>query len=232
MAGDHRSCSGRGSRRARRPSRGSAGTGCGCSSGEELTDAEADAWFERYLVHYEAAWSLFPDVLPALDALAASHRHAVLSNSSIHVQDRKLRALGVHDRFEAVLCAAELGVSKPEAGAFLAGLRRPGAGPAPGGVRRRPPGDRRARRRRRRAAVRLDRPRRMSTRRRRARRPAPDRLASPNSPRSSAPIPVLERRPPSGNVLPAPPESGPKGRPEAQARTRSPQGLAFRWAMV
>ena len=88
--------------------------------GEELSDAEADAWFERYIGHYETAWSLFPDVLPVLDALAASHRHAVLSNSSIHVQDRKLRVLGVHHRFEAILCAAELGVSKPEAGAFLA----------------------------------------------------------------------------------------------------------------
>lgn len=87
---------------------------------EELSDAEADAWFQRYVAHYETAWALFPDVLPALDALAASHRHAVLSNSSIHVQDRKLRALGVHSRFEAILCAAELGVSKPEAAAFLA----------------------------------------------------------------------------------------------------------------
>ncbi|MFF4835744.1 HAD family hydrolase [Streptomyces sp. NPDC001315] len=86
----------------------------------ELSDAEADAWFERYMGHYETAWALFPDVLPALDALAASHRHAVLSNSSLHVQDRKLRVLGVRDRFEAVLCAAELGVSKPEAEAFHA----------------------------------------------------------------------------------------------------------------
>ncbi|WP_406725336.1 HAD family hydrolase [Streptomyces sp. GD-15H] len=88
--------------------------------GRELTDDEADDWFRRYLVHYESAWALFPDVLPVLDALAASHRHAVLSNSSLHVQDRKLRVLGVRDRFEAILCAAELGVSKPEAGAFLA----------------------------------------------------------------------------------------------------------------
>ncbi|MFK4147121.1 HAD family hydrolase [Streptomyces sp. NPDC004065] len=86
----------------------------------ELTDAEADAWFERYLGHYEAAWALFPDVLPALDALSATHRHAVLSNSSAHVQERKLRVLGVRDRFEALLCAAELGVSKPEPRAFHA----------------------------------------------------------------------------------------------------------------
>jgi putative hydrolase of the HAD superfamily len=88
--------------------------------GRDMTDDEADAWFQRYIGHYEAAWALFPDVLPVLDALAASHRHAVLSNSSIHVQDRKLRVLGVHDRFEAILCAAELGVSKPQAAAFLA----------------------------------------------------------------------------------------------------------------
>ncbi|MCZ9346080.1 HAD family hydrolase [Streptomyces sp. TRM76130] len=86
----------------------------------ELTDTEADDWFDRYLAHYEAAWALFPDVLPVLDALAASHRHAVLSNSSLTVQDRKLRVLGVHDRFEAILCAAELGVSKPDPGAFRA----------------------------------------------------------------------------------------------------------------
>ncbi|MFI1357618.1 HAD family hydrolase [Streptomyces sp. NPDC020898] len=88
--------------------------------GEELTDVGADAWFDRYIGHYEAAWALFPDVLPALDLLAASHRHGVLSNSSLRVQDRKLRVLGVHDRFEAILCAAELGFSKPDAEAFHA----------------------------------------------------------------------------------------------------------------
>jgi putative hydrolase of the HAD superfamily len=88
--------------------------------GAVLTDQEADDWFGRYLGHYETAWSLFPDTLPALDALAGDYRHAVLSNSALVVQERKLRALGVRDRFEAVLCAAELGVSKPAAEAFLA----------------------------------------------------------------------------------------------------------------
>ncbi|MPY64705.1 HAD family hydrolase [Streptomyces spongiae] len=87
---------------------------------EPMSDAQADAWFERYITHYEGAWALFPDVLPVLDALAGSHRHAVLSNSTIRVQDRKLRVLGVRDRFEAVLCAAELGVHKPAAEAFHA----------------------------------------------------------------------------------------------------------------
>ncbi|MER6998094.1 HAD family hydrolase [Streptomyces sp. NPDC000410] len=86
----------------------------------ELSDDEADGWFACHVVHYEAVWALFPDFLPVLDRLDGDYRHAVLSNSSIHNQDRKLRALGVRDRFEAVLCAVELGVSKPEAAAFHA----------------------------------------------------------------------------------------------------------------
>ena len=202
--------------------------------GEELTDAEADAWFQRYIAHYETAWALFPDVLPVLDALAASHRHAVLSNSSIRVQDHKLRVLGVHDRFEAILCAAELGVSKPEAGAFLAACDAlelaphqvayvgdhpeiDGRGAAEAGL----------------LSVWIDRDGGVHAG---CRHPAPGRTGSPrspNSPRSSARIPVLEPRPPSGNVLPAPPESGPKGRdPEEHTRTRSLQGLEFQWPMV
>ncbi|MEW2522384.1 HAD family hydrolase [Actinacidiphila alni] len=85
-----------------------------------LTDAEAEEWFGRHLTHYEAAWSLFPDTVPALDLLTPGYRHAVLSNSAFVHQDRKLRALGVRDRFEVLLCAAELGVSKPDAAAFHA----------------------------------------------------------------------------------------------------------------
>ncbi|MCL7381885.1 HAD family hydrolase [Streptomyces sp. 35G-GA-8] len=88
--------------------------------GAELSDVEADAWFERYIVHFESAWSLFPDSLAVLDGLAADYRQAVLSNSSLRNQDRKLRVLGVRDHFEAVLCAAELGVAKPDAAAFHA----------------------------------------------------------------------------------------------------------------
>ncbi len=88
--------------------------------GEGASDAEADAWFARYLRHYEAAWALFPDTVPALDGLTPGYRHGVLSNSSNRNQDRKLRVLGVRDRFEVLVCADDLGVSKPEAGAFHA----------------------------------------------------------------------------------------------------------------
>jgi putative hydrolase of the HAD superfamily len=55
--------------------------------GEPLADDEADAWFGRYLAYYEAAWTLFPDVIPALDALTPGRRHGVLSNSDAANQD-------------------------------------------------------------------------------------------------------------------------------------------------
>lgn len=90
--------------------------------GLPLTDAETEEWFGRHKLHYEAAWALFPDTVPALDGLAG-YRHAVLSNSAFAHQDRKLRVLGVRDRFEVLLCAAELGVSKPEAAAFHTACR-------------------------------------------------------------------------------------------------------------
>ncbi|MFI0214563.1 HAD family hydrolase [Streptomyces lydicus] len=86
--------------------------------GRQLSDEEADAWFGRYIAHYEASWVLFPDSLPALEALAPLLRQAVLSNSSTANQERKLAALGIRARFEAVLCADELGHAKPAAEAF------------------------------------------------------------------------------------------------------------------
>ncbi|MFE3680551.1 HAD family hydrolase [Streptomyces griseus] len=86
----------------------------------DLEDAEAEAWFGRHAAHYEAAWALFPDVLPVLDLLAHDYRHGILSNANTDHQHHKLTALGVRDRFESMVCAVELGISKPEAGAFHA----------------------------------------------------------------------------------------------------------------
>ncbi|OKK20440.1 hydrolase [Streptomyces sp. CB00455] len=94
-----------------------------------MTDAEADAWFDRYVAHYKTAWTVFPDVVPALDALAADYRHGVLTNSSAANQEPKLRDLGLRERFEVLVCAVELGISKPEAGAFLAACQAMGLEP-------------------------------------------------------------------------------------------------------
>ncbi|MDJ0385466.1 HAD family hydrolase [Streptomyces sp. G-G2] len=94
-----------------------------------LSGALADAWFDRYVAHYKAAWAVFPDVVPVLDLLAGTHRHGVLSNSSFANQDPKLRFLGLRERFEVLVCAAELGCSKPDAAAFLAACEAMGLAP-------------------------------------------------------------------------------------------------------
>lgn len=57
-------------------------------------------------------------MLPALEALTPGYRHGILSNSYTANQERKLRALGVRDRFETLLCSAELGCAKPAPEAF------------------------------------------------------------------------------------------------------------------
>ncbi len=75
----------------------------------DLRDAEADEWFDRHAAHYEAAWALFPDVLPVLDLLSRDYRHGILSNANTDHQHHKLTALGVRDRFEVMVCAVELG---------------------------------------------------------------------------------------------------------------------------
>ncbi|WP_103502693.1 MULTISPECIES: HAD family hydrolase [Streptomyces] len=88
--------------------------------GSALPDTEADAWFARYQERFEAAWALFPDVVPVLDRLATGFRHGLLSNSSAATQDRKLRRLGIRDRFEALVCSDDLGCAKPDPAAFHA----------------------------------------------------------------------------------------------------------------
>ncbi|MFD4989544.1 HAD family hydrolase [Streptomyces sp. NPDC058374] len=95
-----------------------------------LTETQATAWWERYVAHYESAWSLFPDAAAALTAVAGVCRQAVLSNASLLVQERKLSTLGVRDHFESVVCAVELGIAKPEAGAFLHVCEALGLAPA------------------------------------------------------------------------------------------------------
>ncbi|MFF4601280.1 HAD family hydrolase [Streptomyces sp. NPDC001339] len=98
--------------------------------GAALSDDEADAWFGRYVAHYEAAWALFPDSEPALEALAPLVRQAVLSNSGTANQERKLSALGIRDYFEAVLCSDEVGHAKPAPEAFEAACGALGLPPA------------------------------------------------------------------------------------------------------
>lgn len=72
---------------------------------------------------------LFPDVLPALDALAAAGvRLAVVSNWDCTL-GCVLAGLGVADRFGAIAASAVVGASKPDPAIFRAALAAIGVAP-------------------------------------------------------------------------------------------------------
>lgn len=71
--------------------------------GIAVDDAEALAWFERYLVGYRDAWRLFDDVLPAIDALESALpgvRFGIVTNGDLAFQTDKLHRIDLWDRLD------------------------------------------------------------------------------------------------------------------------------------
>jgi len=84
------------------------------------TDAEAEEWFEVYLLEYVRAWALFDDALPCLAALgAAGIRIGMITNGIPSFQWPKLNTLELAAHFEHVVTSGEFGVAKPDASIFL-----------------------------------------------------------------------------------------------------------------
>jgi putative hydrolase of the HAD superfamily len=95
------------------------------------TDAGLDALFDRWLIHYRAAWRLFPDVLPCLDALRrAGLRTGVLTNGMRDQQNDKIARTGLTTWFSGVVTAEEIGVAKPAPAAFEQACRLLGSPPS------------------------------------------------------------------------------------------------------
>jgi putative hydrolase of the HAD superfamily len=91
---------------------------------------ELDAFFDGCLACYRAAWRAFPDVDPALSALAALRvRTAVLTNGTTEQQNAKLAAVGLSARVGPVFTSGQLGVAKPEPAAYRAVCHRLGLAP-------------------------------------------------------------------------------------------------------
>jgi putative hydrolase of the HAD superfamily len=87
----------------------------------------ADAWFAGYLHYYESAWRTYPDVRPALDALAEQHRHlrlGVLTNGDADQQRKKLIRVGLASELPEVIASSEAGAAKPNAKIFHQGCTR------------------------------------------------------------------------------------------------------------
>ncbi|MFO1482246.1 MAG: HAD-IA family hydrolase [Verrucomicrobiaceae bacterium] len=89
----------------------------------------ADLFADLYQ-HYAQpeAWSVFDDVLPALEDLGRDHRLLVLSNF-----DRRLRSIlqghGLLRLFEAIIISSEVGAAKPHPRMFQAALTATSAQP-------------------------------------------------------------------------------------------------------
>lgn len=84
-------------------------------------DAAAEAWFDAYLVHYEASWALHDDALPCLDALDADGvRIGLITNGDLGFQTAKLVGTGLTSRVEHVIASGEVGVAKPDPRIFAA----------------------------------------------------------------------------------------------------------------
>lgn len=90
---------------------------------QDLLRAELDALFEELYEHYAdpLAWTVYPDVRPALDRLSGQYRLFMLSNF-----DGRLRTVlaghGLDSYFEGMVISSEVGASKPSEQIFHAAL--------------------------------------------------------------------------------------------------------------
>jgi putative hydrolase of the HAD superfamily len=83
----------------------------------QLNDEEADQTMRVYLDYFESNESLFPDVLPVLDALK-DRRLGIISNGEPSHQRTKINHLGIRERFEVIAISDEVGAAKPDAAIF------------------------------------------------------------------------------------------------------------------
>jgi putative hydrolase of the HAD superfamily len=66
---------------------------------------------------------LFPDALPALEALrAAGHRVGLITNGAAVLQRDKVAAVGLDGVLDPVVISSEVGVAKPDRGVFDAAI--------------------------------------------------------------------------------------------------------------
>ena len=99
--------------------------------GVGFEESSLDAVFEGYLRAYEDSWRAFDDVAGALADLAALDLPtAVLTNGTTEQQNDKLRRTGLAGRVGPVWTVEDLGVAKPDPGAFRLACERWGVPPA------------------------------------------------------------------------------------------------------
>jgi putative hydrolase of the HAD superfamily len=100
--------------------------------GVPRTEPRLDACVDALYAHFAhaAGWRVYPDVLPALEALRARRlRTAVVSNFDGRLPGL-LDELGIGRCVDAVVWSSDVGAAKPAAAIFLEAVRRLGVAPA------------------------------------------------------------------------------------------------------
>lgn len=92
-------------------------------------DADADAWYDAYLVHYEATWMLHDDVTGCLEELRPA-RFGIITNGHLPAQVAKIEAVGLSPWIEHVIASGEIGVAKPDRRIFEVACAAYGVAPA------------------------------------------------------------------------------------------------------
>ncbi len=82
------------------------------AGGQPPTEQEVSAIFDSYLTLYENSWSLYPDVVPCLEALAA-YPFGLITNGDGDQQRQKLDRTGIAGLFDSVVVSGDMGVAKP-----------------------------------------------------------------------------------------------------------------------
>ena len=93
-----------------------------------VPDGDELAWFDAFVAGYRTGWVPFPDVDALLKALPPLPL-GVVTNGHGEQQRAKLAALGMQDRFDAILVSEEFGAAKPDPTIFLAAAERLGVAP-------------------------------------------------------------------------------------------------------
>jgi putative hydrolase of the HAD superfamily len=99
----------------------------------QLTDEEADEWFDGFYRRTRGAQRVFEDTVPTLEALAEREglKVGIVTNMDTEYQLDKLGTVGLRpDRFDCVLGKDLLPAPKPDPGAFLTGCAALGVEPA------------------------------------------------------------------------------------------------------
>jgi putative hydrolase of the HAD superfamily len=96
----------------------------------DLSDADVDVTFSRYLKEYEAAWTPFDDVAAVMPFLwEAPGGVAILSNGDRRQQEAKVAAIGMHPS-PRLFVPADVGAPKPEPASFRGACAAMGWEPA------------------------------------------------------------------------------------------------------